>query len=190
MIKAADLMPQSKEALRILNARAEQLAQSDAFEQEVRGIPYVRFCLDNNENYGIAYQYVQQILNQSMIARPPFMPDFIVGVTNWRGALITVVDLYQFFHPAKTLEEKTNYVLIIVAVQEITLGIRIQQILGGANYQEEQLDAPLISVNVAKSDYVLGIDHSLTAILNMETLVKGLSQEIKKSVYRIGEVHG
>jgi purine-binding chemotaxis protein CheW len=185
---ASELMPTSDAALRILRARAEQLAQYEQGVGEQNGIAYVRFRLGPNEHYGVAYQYVQEVLHAVSIAKPPFAPDFITGVINWRGTLITIVDLMRFFHPSRS--EAGDKKIIVINANEMTLGLLINSVEGSGLYQPMQLATPLASVNVAHSEYILGLDLALTAILNVEALILGLSQEIKKSIYRIGDVHG
>lgn len=185
---AFELMPKSEQELRILRARAEELAKPELDLSENNGIDYVRFRLGHDESYGISYQYVCEILHQVPVSRPPCIPHFISGVINWRGILITVVDLIKFFH--STSAKYDNEYIIVMHVSDITLGILVKQIEGSKTYQPSQLSSPLSSVKVTNPEYILGLHQSITAILNAEVLVSNLSKEIKKSVYRIGDVHG
>ncbi|EHL31705.1 chemotaxis protein CheW [Legionella drancourtii] len=185
---ASELMPKGDAALRILQARAEQLAQYEQGVSEPSGVAYVRFRLGLNEHYGIAYQHIHEILHYVSIAKPPFVPDFITGVINWRGSLITVIDLMKFFHPDRL--ESCSKIIIVINTNDVTLGLLVNRVEGNGIYQPSQLGVPLTSVNVAHTEYILGLDRAVTAILNIDALVLGLSQEIKKSVYKIGDVYG
>ncbi len=185
---ASELMPKGDAALRVLQARAEQLAQYEQSVSEPNGVAYVRFRLGPNEHYGIAYQHIHEVLHYVSIAKPPFVPDFITGVINWRGALITVIDLMKFFHPARL--ESCSKIIIVINTNDVTLGLLINCVEGSGIYQPSRLGVPLTSVNVAHTEYILGLDQAVTAILNIDALVLGLSQEIKKSVYKIGDVYG
>lgn len=185
---ASELMPQSAEALRILIARAELLAKPEVSAIDVRGIDYVRFQLSPNEHYGISYQHVCEILHHVTVSKPPCIPTFVVGVINWRGSLITVVDLMKFFHPEYS--GATGEFIIIVSINDMTLGILAYSIEGSLMYQPSQLNTPLSSTKVANPEYILGLHQSVTAILNIDGLIPGLYQAIKESVYRIGDVHG
>lgn len=189
---ASELMPTSAEAIQILQARAIQLAKEEMDKTSNSGIPFIRFSLSENEHYGIAYQYVQEILHHAVIEKPPFIPHFIAGVLNWRGSLITVIDLLHFFHqrpPKHHLQQKSEFVIVINA-EDITLGLLTPQIQGSAVYQSKQLAVPLSSINSAKPEYILGLHHAVTAIIHVEALVSSLCLEVKKRLYRIGEVHG
>lgn len=178
--QASELMPKSKEALRILQARAQELAKYEESASESNGIAYVQFRLGQNESYGIAYQYVHEILHNITLAKPPGVPDFIAGVINWRGSLITVVDLLKFFHPDPT--EHKNEFIIVCNINDSTLGLLVNRVEGSAVYQSSQLSIPLSSANVTNPEYILGLDQSVTAILNVDVLVAGISQKI---IYKV-----
>lgn len=189
---AAELMPKSEEALRILQARAKQLAAPEVDKTQNNGIAFVHFSLNDKEQYGIPYQHVQEILHHMVLVKPPFTPHFIAGVINWRGALITVIDLCAFFHNQSTTANphQKNEFIIVINANDITMALLTPQITGSAVYDPEQLATPLSSPDSAKPEYILGLHHAVTAIIHVEALIKSLCLEIKKSVYRRGEVHG
>ncbi|MBI2785960.1 MAG: chemotaxis protein CheW [Legionella longbeachae] len=189
---ASEWMPKSEEALHILQARAQQLAELENETNKSNGIPFVQFRVGKNESYGVPYQYVQEILQNVSLANPPFVPNFIAGVINWRGALITIVDLIKFFHPnyLKHHSECNNEFIIIIQAQHINLGLLSNQIVGSKIYQPDQLATPLSNVNIAAPEYILGLHNAVTAILNIEAFILGLNQETRHSLYRIGEIHG
>ncbi len=189
---ASELIPKNKEAIKILQARARQLAQQELDTHKNQGITFVRFSLGQNEHYGIPYQYVQEVLRNVCIAPAPFVPHFITGVINWRGALITVVDLLKFFHLNHSIPstEQQNEFIIVLQINNITLGLLVQHVEGSELYLPSELAEPLSSPNVPHPEYILGLHHAATAIINVETLISSLSQEIKLRLYKIGEVHG
>lgn len=185
---ASELMPQSEDALKILQARAKQLAQQEIDISKNHGTAFIRFSLGQNENYGISYQHVQEILHNIALAQAPYVPNFIAGVINWRGSLITVVDLIKFFHPNSTQQD--NEFIIVVHANNITLGVLVHHVEGSGIYQPSELAIPLSSANVTNPEYILGLHHAITAIINVEALISSLSQEITTRLYKIGEVHG
>ncbi len=188
---ASQLMPKSEEAVRLLQARAKQLAAQEIDTKKDHGVAFIRFRLGENESYGISYQYVQQILHHALVAQPPFVPHFIAGVINWRGALITVVDLIKFFHPNRSngSSKQDNEFVIVVQANTITLGLLAHRVDGSEAYLPSQLSVPLSSADIANPAYILGLHHG-TAIINVDALISSLSQEIKMRLYKIGEAHG
>lgn len=187
---ASELMPNDELSVQILKKRAQQLAQPEQDSAESNGISYVRFSIRTHECYGIPYHYVQEILPETTLVKPPFVPSFIAGVLNWRGALVSIVDLVQFFHPQHAERHSDKQFIIIIHANNITLGLLTHHIEGSDRFQPERLAKPLSSGNVADPEYILGLHHAVTAILNVEAFISGLNQETKKVLYRIGEVHG
>lgn len=186
--RASELMPKNEASLRILQERAEQLARIDLDKHRNQGISYVKFRIGKNECYGISYEYVHEILQKGTLFKPPCTPDCVAGVINWRGKLITVVDLMTFFHPKQTRCD--NEFIIVTNTNDIALGILASHVDGSETYDLVELKSPLSSVNVANPEYILGLHQSTIAILNLEKLLAGLGQEIKEEVYKTGEVHG
>ena len=64
------------------------LAQNIA-EDEV--LQWVTFQLDR-ETYGINVMQVQEVLRYTDIAPVPGAPDFVLGIINLRGNVVTVID--------------------------------------------------------------------------------------------------
>lgn len=184
--EAADFMPKSEEALRLLRSRAQLLAQekTEIIESHA-GIDYVRFDLGKNELYGIPYQYVKEVLHNVKPARLPLCPNFIAGVLNWRGALIPVIDLRQFLHSESAKNVAYDYGIIVRAA-EMTIGILAVKIAGSDTYQPLKVGTPLSSAKAANPEFIIGIHDGVTAIVNVEATFLALRQEMEK----IGELYG
>lgn len=185
--QASELMPKDEESLRVLRSRAEQLAAYEENQNTRDYIAYVHFKLREQEDYGISYDYVHEILHDVPLARPPGVPDFVAGVMNWRGSLITVVDLLTFFH--SSAPSVSRKFVIVTCVNKITLGLLVYQIKGSDYYQEDELSPALIAASVAPPEYILGLHEVAVAILNIDNLLPGLNQEVKKRIME-GEFYG
>ena len=68
------------------------VANADAEETE----PYVIFKL-GDEEFGVDVMNVKEIAKITTITRVPHSADFIEGVTNHRGSLVTVINLRKRF---------------------------------------------------------------------------------------------
>lgn len=185
---ASELMPKDKKAIHILQKRANLFAKQEVDVNERNGIAFIRFELSPDESYGVPYPYVQDILNNVILAKPPFIPYFVAGILNWRGSLITIIDLFKFFHSKST--EHTSLFIIVIHAKDSTVGLLVHRVDGSAYYQPTQLSPPLSLINVAKPKYILGLHEANTAILDVDILISGLNEEIKKSVYRMEDIHG
>lgn len=176
--RAFELMPQGEEAQKVLRARAEQLAKlkTEIVERQ-DGVAYVRFTLGKNEFYGIAYQYVSEVLQNIRPTRLPCAPGFIAGVINWRGALIPVIDIKKILHSDSAKYRYKGYGIVIRAA-DATMAILVNTIEGSDVYLPLNLAPPLAGVLAAKPEFIAGIDRAVTAIINMEAVGSALRKGI------------
>ncbi|WP_323752109.1 chemotaxis protein CheW [Marinobacter sp.] len=68
--------------------------QNQAPEDQV--LQYVTFRLDN-ETYGINVMQIQEVLRYTEIAPVPGAPDYVLGIINLRGNVVTVIDTRRRF---------------------------------------------------------------------------------------------
>jgi purine-binding chemotaxis protein CheW len=76
--------------------RAAQLAEVPPQEDESEHIQLVLFRL-GREIYGVNAQHVFDIRPAELITHVPRVPDWVTGVVNLRGRVLSVVDLRRFF---------------------------------------------------------------------------------------------
>ena len=71
---------------------------------------WVTFFLDN-EKYGIKVMQVQEVLRMTEIAPVPGAPDYVLGIINLRGNVVTVIDSRKRFGlPDKEPDDATRIV--------------------------------------------------------------------------------
>lgn len=68
--------------------------QSQTKDDQV--LQYVTFRLDD-ETYGINVMQIQEVLRYSEIAPVPGSPDYVLGIINLRGNVVTVIDTRRRF---------------------------------------------------------------------------------------------
>ena len=83
----------------------------------------VTFQLEN-ETYGINVMQVQEILRYSEIAPVPGAPDYVLGIINLRGNVVTVIDTRSRF--GLMLADITdNSRIVIIEAEKQVIGILI-----------------------------------------------------------------
>jgi purine-binding chemotaxis protein CheW len=80
----------------ILERRAARLAEAPLREDEDERIELVLIQL-GRELYGLDVQYVSDLRPVERVTRVPRVPDWVAGVVNLRGRILSVVDLQRFF---------------------------------------------------------------------------------------------
>lgn len=181
-LHAADLMPKDPQIQAVLRQRAQYFANAQKnADTSISDInKYVCFCLGAaQEQYGIPYQYVVEVMNNAQVTKLPNVPSHISGVINRHGALIAIVDLKQLFQ-TQISDYTENSRIIVISAQNMTLGILTDSILGSDIYDPSKLDPPLIVRDTIKSEFIIGLHKGVTAIINIESLLSSPELRIRK----------
>lgn len=89
--------PDPQEVARILKKRAAFLAREDARgADEEDAIEVVEFILDG-ERYAVESRYVRDVHLLDQLTPIPCTPDFVLGIANLRGEILSVIDIRKFF---------------------------------------------------------------------------------------------
>jgi len=177
---AANLLPKDELSNRILYERAERLAKhhiDEAMKTETHA--YIRFSLGKNEYYGISYPFAKEVMNNVVITKLPHVPNYVAGISNRRGTLITIVDLKRFFHLQNSNYSKNSYV-IVVSENDMTVGILADNIEDGDAFDPVTLEVPIASNNIIKPQYIMGLHNGMTAIINVDAILSDIRAELEK----------
>ncbi|MCH8496889.1 MAG: chemotaxis protein CheW [Marinobacter sp.] len=94
--------------------------------QDDKVLQYVTFRLDN-ETYGIDVMQIQEVLRYSEIAPVPGSPDYVLGIINLRGNVVTVIDTRRRFGlPDADVTDATRIVVLESANQ--VMGILVDSV--------------------------------------------------------------
>lgn len=167
---AASLMPRDAATCKVLEERALAIAKPVSEQRYEQRAEYLRFRLGAVELYGIPYHYLDGLRYVGNLARVPCTPKFVAGVVNYRGELLTVLDLKQFFRmPA--LAQAGESRIIVVKHTGMRVGLLVDDVDGNEAYQRADLAPPLGSDGVTNMEYVMGIHDGCVTLLNIEALL-------------------
>lgn len=167
---AWSLMPRGREAQAVLQQRARVMAASPEVQRALVSHRYVRFRLGPAELYGIPYAHLEEVIRCADITRVPCTPPAIAGVANYRGELLTLLDLKQFFR-ADAAPPGADTQAIVVHAGRALCGLVVDDIEGDAEYAADSLDPALSSGGVSNLDHVLGVHQGRITILNIAALL-------------------
>ena len=147
---------------------------------------YLTFRL-HGEDYGIAINYVTEIIGIQKITNIPDMPTYIKGVINLRGRVIPVMDVrLRFGLPYRDYDERTC--VIVVEINELTTGLVVDRVKEVVEITTDQIEpAPN---NNAEGSYIEGmgkIGEEVKILLNIESLIS-LDKEVMSDVNQIEEL--
>ncbi|MDF2891687.1 MAG: CheW protein [Clostridia bacterium] len=116
---------------------------------------YVVFKLENEE-YGIDILRVKEIKEMLRITRVPKAPSFVRGVVNLRGEVIPVIDLRKKFNLQQRNDTGSTRI-IIVTVDEITVGLIIDTSSEVLEIEKEFIEEPPTAIASIDHSYIYGI---------------------------------
>jgi len=156
---------------------AEALGQEECrqLEDSQRDL-FLTFRL-HDEDYGVAINYVTEIIGIQKITRVPDLPDEIKGVINLRGRVIPVMDVrVKFGLSTRNYDERTC--VIVVEVDDITTGLVVDRVKEVVEISAGQIEPP--PCHNGEQSYVLGmgkVGNEIKILLDVESLV-GANVEI------------
>lgn len=136
---------------------------------------WVTFMLDG-EKYGINVMQVREVLRDIEIAPVPGAPDYVLGIINLRGNVVTVVDTRSRFG-LPTSETNAESRIIIIENQDQTLGLLVDSIAEVADILKSQIE---ITPNVGNDDsskYIQGVHSRDGELLILVSVDKVLNDD-------------
>jgi len=109
-----------------------------------------------NEEYGIDILRVKEIKEMIRITRVPKSPSFVRGVINLRGEVIPVIDLRKKFDMSQNIDTESTRI-IIVLVDEITVGLIIDTSSEVLEIDKELIEEPPATIASIDHSYIYGI---------------------------------
>lgn len=127
-----------------------------AAESSTQDEQYVIFSLAGTE-YAVPIMNVTEIGYPLNVTAVPNVPDWILGVANLRGDLISMVDLRMFFGLERTTSGESTRMLVGRTFQEdLTVGLIVDRAHGIRHLPVEQMEKPTAGIDSQISPYLLG----------------------------------
>ncbi len=132
---------------------------------------WVTFFLED-EKYGVNVLLVREVLKNTEIAPVPGAPDYVLGIINLRGNVVTVVDTRKRLGLGeKETDESTR--IVVIEMDEQVLGIVVDSVAQVADLRESEIEyAPNVG-NDESSKYIHGVSNQndeLLILLDMEKM--------------------
>jgi purine-binding chemotaxis protein CheW len=165
------LTPSVEERRGILQARARLLAQVRKGDKELPQSPLevVEFLLAS-EHYGIELTYIREIHSLSEFTPLPGTPAFVLGLTNVRGQILSVIDIKKLFDlPEKGLTDLNK--VIVVRTHQMELGILADAVLGVRAIALNEFQTSLPTLTGIRAEYLKRITKDPLVVLDMDKIL-------------------
>jgi len=122
---------------------------------DFRNIQVVVFDL-GNEHYAVPISQIKEVVPTPRITQIPLMPNFVRGVSNIRGNILSMIDLEMLLEISKN-DQKKAYALVVDS-KEYRAAVMVNQVPKALTVSENQIDtsASLVQENADKN-YIRGI---------------------------------
>src|SRR5574344_2879228 len=147
---------------------AQNLAEDEVLQ-------WVTFQLDR-ETYGINVMQVQEVLRYTEIAPVPGAPDYVLGIINLRGNVVTVIDTrMRFGLQPETVTESTR--IVIIEAEKQVIGILVDSVAEVVDLNSSDID-PAPNVGTEESaKFIKGVSNRENELLILIDLDKLLSDD-------------
>lgn len=147
---------------------AERVSQDEVLQ-------WVTFMLEN-ETYGINVMQVQEVLRYTDIAPVPGAPNYVLGIINLRGSVVTVIDTRSRFGlmPAEVSE---NSRIVIIEAEKQVIGILVDSVAEVVYLKKSEIDqAPNVGTEES-ARFIQGVSNREGELLILVDLNKLLTDE-------------
>lgn len=138
-------------------------------------LQWVTFRLDD-EVYGVNVMQIKEVLRYSEIAPVPGAPEFVLGIINLRGSVVTVIDTCQMFG-LESGEITDNTRIMILEIEGRIIGILVDSVSEVVYLRQSEIE---VSPNVGNDDaskFIQGVCNKNDTLLILVDLDKLLSED-------------
>jgi chemotaxis signal transduction protein len=129
----------------------------DVVDAEPTGVDHVVMRLGGGR-YGVCAPDVAEVVPVPRATRVPGTPSWVVGVGNWRGHVLPIVDLRSVLGlPLSPLPSSAR--LVVVSVDDVEVGLVAEAVAGLVEVPED-LDPTPMTLPAGASDLLLGLAKS------------------------------
>lgn len=107
--------------------------------QDDQVLQYVTFRLDQ-EAYGINVMQIQEVLRYSEIAPVPGSPDYVLGIINLRGNVVTVIDTRRRFGLSDAEITDTTRIVVMETGDQV-MGILVDSVAEVMYLKSSEIEA-------------------------------------------------
>ena len=138
-------------------------------------LQWVTFQLED-ETYGINVMQVREVLRYSEIAPVPGAPDYVLGIINLRGNVVTVIDTRSRFGLMPG-EISDNTRIVIIEAEKQVIGILVDSVAEVVYLRSSEIDSTPSVGTEESAKFIQGVSNRDGELLILVDLNKLLSDE-------------
>ena len=155
-------------ALKELQRRADSLAQETEEERRDESVALLLFALAD-EWYAVRVSEVREIYQEYAVTPVPCVPDYILGVVNIRGEIVSVTHLARLMRLQSEITPGEQPAIVLADDGCVTAAV-VDEIGDIIEVAKNALEPPVSMVGKAQADYVSGsvyVEDKLVGLLHL-----------------------
>lgn len=149
----------------ILRERARILAQETENQDYGEGYLEVVELIIAHEHYAIDSTYIREVVPLRYFTPIPCTPSFVLGLTNIRGEILSIIDIKKFFDlPEKGITNLNK--IVILQNEDMEIAILADSILGVRLIDSQEIQPSLPTLSGIRAKYLKGITRDGLVILD------------------------
>lgn len=158
-------------AREILDARARALSRVQQAELDAGEMLEVATFALADERYAVETRFVSEVTRLVDCTRVPGTPDFLLGVTNLRGDILSVVDLRKLFGlPTRELSEDAR--VVVLGGERPEFGVLAEAAHEVVTLRRDELLEPPASVADVGRESLRGVTRDALIVLDGAALLQ------------------
>jgi purine-binding chemotaxis protein CheW len=145
---------------------------TDAAVESDQAMRLLVFRLED-EAYGVNVMHVQEVLRITEIAPVPGAPEYVLGIINLRGSVVTVIDTrLRFGLPVGETDDDSR--IVVIESEQQVVGILVDSVAEVVDLRASQIDAAPNIGNEESSRYIQGVatlDDTLLIVVDLNKLL-------------------
>jgi purine-binding chemotaxis protein CheW len=147
-----------------LRTRTQQWAKQCADDTAEERLDVLSFSL-SGELYAMGSEHVAHVLPLNHYTPLPNTPDYVLGIVNVRGRIVSVLDLRVLFElPIDHLSDRSF--LLVLQSPEMEFGLLIDRVLDGSQISRDALQPGPANLLGVRANYLLGVTAEQCTVLD------------------------
>lgn len=127
-----------------------------------------------NGQYAIPVLEVQEVVKPQRVTPVPLGPEYVDGLINLRGQIVTAINLRVLFGLPPKVEDKENYMNIIVRWGDSLYALVVDEIMDVMDVENSTFEDTPDTIDESLKGYIRGVfklENELLTLLSLEKLL-------------------
>src|SRR4030043_163265 len=128
----------------------------------------------SREWYGVEIARVKEVIKVGKITYLPSSPEYIAGIVNLRGNILSVTDLKRIFSlPHKEPTEKTRIIAVELGILET--GLLVDEVIESIEVPLSKIEPSLLTIPSEMAKYIEGqckVDNKLIGLVSVQKVLE------------------